>query len=314
MKVLVTGATGFFGSHIVRILAARGHRPIALHRAGSNLDRLKRLAAGADSFRRAVADIRIDGDIARVLDDIRPDAVVHAAAYGVDYREQDLEEAVATNVTATGRLVAAARRSGVRRFLHVGTCFEYGNHDGPLGEASALRPNSLYGSTKAGGSLLALALAGAGPGDLDLCVVRPFGMYGPLEGGHKFVPQVLTAARRGMPMECSPGGQERDYSYVGDIAEACGRLLTLDRFPAGQAVNLASGRTITMRRLAETAAAVAGSSGGFLNWGAHPYRPGETMRIEADTAKARSLLGDLPGTSLADGLRETLAWEDMHFA
>jgi nucleoside-diphosphate-sugar epimerase len=313
MKVLVTGATGFFGSHIVRTLMARGLKPIALHRAGSKLDRLKRLAPDTGRYQQATADIRSTDDIERILDKVRPDAVVHAAAYGVDYREQNLGEAVATNVTATGELVMAARRAGVRRFLHVGTCFEYGNHDGPLDETSTLRPSGLYGSTKAGGSLLALALGGTGLEGPDVCVVRPFGMYGPLEGSHKFVPQVLAAARNGTPMACSPGGQERDYSYVGDIAEACGRLLTLDRFPAGQAVNLASGRTITMRHLAEAAAAIAGSTGGFLNWGAHPYRPGETMRIEADTAKARSLLGDLPETSLSDGLRETLAWEDVSF-
>jgi nucleoside-diphosphate-sugar epimerase len=311
MKVLVTGATGFFGSHIVRTLAGHGLDPVALHRADSKLDRLKRLVPDRGGFQEAIADIRNISDIRVVMDEVRPDAVIHAAAYGVDYREQALEDAVATNVTATGELILAARQAGVRRFLHVGTCFEYGSHDGPLHEATPLQPNSLYGSTKAGGSLLALALGGAG--GPEVCVVRPFGMYGPLEGGHKFVPQVLASARRGTVMACSPGGQERDYSHVGDIAEACYRLLTLKQFPAGQVVNLASGRTITMRHLAETAAAIAGSTGSFLNWGAYPYRPGDTMRVQADIAKVRRLLGELPERLLADGLRETLAWEDAHF-
>jgi nucleoside-diphosphate-sugar epimerase len=311
MKVLVTGATGFFGSHIVRTLEAHGLHPVALRRADSNLDRLKRLVPGRGGFQEAVADIRTVGDVRAVMTEVRPDAVIHAAAYGVDYREQTLDDAVATNVTATGELILAARQAGVRRFLQIGTCFEYGNHDGPLHEATPLRPNSLYGSTKAGGSLLALALGGTG--GPEVCVVRPFGMYGPLEGAHKFVPQVLASARRGTVMACSPGGQARDYSYVGDIAEACHRLLALDKFPAGQTVNLASGRTITMRHLAETAASVAGSAGSFLNWGAYPYRSEETMRIEADITKARHILGNLPETSLIDGLRETLAWEDKHF-
>jgi nucleoside-diphosphate-sugar epimerase len=307
MRVLVTGATGFFGAHMVRTLVNHGMRPVALRRAGSVLDRLRRLVPNRDHFQEAVADIRSSDEIGTVLAEIRPDAIVHAAAYGVDHREQTLADAVATNVTATGELVLAARRAGVGRFLHIGTCFEYGDHDGPLRESTPLRPSTLYGSTKAGGGLLALALGkGGGP---EVCVVRPFGMYGPLEGIHKFVPQVLASTRRGSAMACSPGGQARDYSFVGDIAESCRRLLTLERFPAGETVNLASGETITLRHLGESATAVAGGDGTLLNWGAHPYRDGETMLIEADVSKSKSLLGDAPKTSLMDGLRETLNWE-----
>jgi Nucleoside-diphosphate-sugar epimerases len=307
MTVLVTGATGFFGAHLVRVLASHGLQPIAVRRAGSDPDRLRRLAPTPDGFHQAIADLRNAGEIRALLNDTRPNAIIHAAAYGVDHRQQDLQEAVATNVTATGELVLAARLAGVRRFLHIGTCFEYGNHDGPLHEDLPLRPTSLYGSTKAAGSLLALALGGAG--GPEVCVARLFGMYGPLEGAHKFVPQVLASARSGTTMACSPGGQKRDYSYVEDIADACRRLLTSDCFPAGQSINFASGRSITLRHLAETAAAAAGSTGNFLNWGAHPYRPEEVMCIEADTAKARRFLGPLPQTPLSDGMRQTLAWE-----
>lgn len=311
MKVVVTGATGFFGSHLVRVLAAHGLQPIAIRRADSNPDRLRRLTPYPGGFHEIIADLCVAGDVQGLLNDLQPDAIIHAAAYGVDHRQQNLEIAVATNVTATGALALAARQAGIRRFLHIGTCFEYGNHDGLLHEDLPVRPNSLYGSTKAAGSLLALALGGID--GMDVCVARPFAMYGPLEGAHKFVPQVLASARCGKPMRCSPGEQERDYSYVGDIAEACRRLLLLEQFPSGQIVNLASGHSITLRHLAETAAAAAGSTGAFLNWGAHPYRPEEVMRIEADNTKARHLLGPLPQTSLGDGMRETLAWEASCF-
>jgi nucleoside-diphosphate-sugar epimerase len=305
MKVLVTGATGFFGAHAVRSLLHAGLRVTVLVRSTSNLARL-RLLSGQTDPDVLVCDLNSRSDVQAKVRSARPDAILHAAAYGVEFGQDDLQSAVSGNVAATAYLVAAAQEANVRKFLHIGTSLEYGEHAERISEQAALRPTGLYGSAKAASSILALGLASSL--GLPLCVARVFGMYGPLENIRKFVPSVFTAAAEGRDLPCSPGDQLRDYSYVGDIADACARILGHE-FGDSCVINLGSGRAITIRCLAEAAARAASASPDFLKWGALPYRPNEVMRMEANGSKALRLLGWHAVTSLDDGLRETFAWE-----
>ncbi|CAL1693006.1 dTDP-glucose 4,6-dehydratase [Brevundimonas subvibrioides] len=236
---------------------------------------------------------------------LRPDAIVHCAAYGVDYRENDPSQAIAVNVQGASALVLAAASASVSRFVHIGTSSEYGIADGAITESTPLHPAGVYGSTKAAG--LVVARERARSLGLSFIAARAFGMYGPLEGGHKFVPQVMQAAREGMTIELTPGGQVRDYTYVGDIADACVAMADGgggdDRI-----VNLASGRPLTLRQLGDAAAFAAGG-GADLRWGAQTYRPAEPMSVLADPSLARSLLSWEATTPLADGMAQTAHYE-----
>jgi nucleoside-diphosphate-sugar epimerase len=276
-----------------------------LARRTSNLARL-RLLTGRTDLDLLVCDLGSRSEVQDAVHAAKPDAILHAAAYGVEFGQDDLQSIIAGNVAATAYLVRAARDVGVRKFLHIGTSFEYGEHASPIADDAPLYPTTLYGSAKAASSVLALGMA-SNLG-LPLCVARVFGMYGPLENIRKFVPSVFSAAAEGCDMPCSPGEQLRDYSYVGDIADACVRILRHD-FANILVVNLGSGTAVTMRRLAEAAADAAEASPDFLQWGVLPYRPNEAMRIEADAAKALRLFGWRATTTLEQGLRETFAWE-----
>jgi nucleoside-diphosphate-sugar epimerase len=298
--LLVTGASGFLGAHVAARGVARGLTVRAALRASSDRRRLDRLAPDAGTVDLDLADA--DADLAGAVAGV--DAVVHCAAYGVDYRQSDFATALELNVAASMRLAQAAAAAGAR-FVHVGTSYEYGTEDGTLAEDRRLAPTGIYGVTKAAASLALQDLArrtGA-----PVAVVRPFSMYGPLEGSHKFVPLVMEASRDRRVVELSPGDQERDYLYVGDVVDACLSIAFADPFPAGEIFNLCSGVGVSLRALADAAVTAADGDPAALQWGAKPYRPAESMRVVGDPARIIAATGWRATTSLAEGMKRTAA-------
>ncbi|HBN10041.1 MAG TPA: hypothetical protein DD435_15840 [Cyanobacteria bacterium UBA8530] len=296
MRVLVTGATGFLGYHLVRRLMEKEFRPIVTRRSTSDPRRLRDL----ESLECIELELRSPESIRKALQAARPDAVIHCAAYGVDHRQQDPLEAIAINLTATTSLVEAAASVRVARFIHVGTCFEYGDHPGPISETTPLQPRSLYGATKAAGTLLALERAGHH--GLPLCVVRPFGMYGAREGEHKLVPLIRRACETGEVLPLTLGEQVRDYSFVGDVTEAIFRLLNAESFPSAEIFNLAGGVPITLKDFILACASVFGGEA-LMGFGMLPYRKNEMASLVANCGKWERFCGHpVFRTALAEGL------------
>lgn len=299
-RVLITGASGFLGAHMAAGTIAQGLEVRAGIRASSDLARLRKLAPTA-------ATILLDLDastetLIQALDGI--DAVIHCAAYGVDYRQSDFASALALNVGGSMRLAEAITTRNCR-MIHVGTSYEYGTEDGVLSEDRRLAPTGIYGVTKAAASL-AMQDHAKRTGT-QIAVVRPFSMYGPIEGRHKFVPLIMDASRTEQPVELTPGNQERDYLYVGDVVDACLRLAACDHFPAGEVFNVCSGKGVTLRTLASAAVKAAGGDPTILRWGVKSYRPAESMRVVGDPSKLTAAIGWQATTSLDEGMKRTAA-------
>jgi len=302
-SVLITGGSGFLGANLCKAMADAGWTVYAGSRRPSGSDRLAILCPEAE---RHVLDLTKNAEaITDAVMRLSPDVIIHCAAYGVDFREDNPAQAVAVNVQGAAALVAAAAATNVTRVVHIGTSNEYGFANGLISELTPLNPSGIYGSTKAAGLLVARERARTLA--VPFVAARVFGMYGPLEGEHKFVPHVMRAARTGASVELTAGEQVRDYTYVGDVAQAC----VLMASGAGQnldVINLASGRPVTLREMGE-AAAQAGGGHASLLWGSTPYRPGEPMSVRVDPAMARHALGWEASTSLADGMTLTAHYE-----
>lgn len=303
-KLLVTGATGFLGSHVARVAAKRGFEVIACARAGSDKWRLKDLASDITWLE---LDLINDSSIEAALGKTRPDIIIHCAAYGVDYRQQDSRLAVQTNIVGTHYLLETAAKYAVNRFVHIGSCFEYGDKSEPIKESESLNPTGIYGSTKAAASILALERARSL--GLPLVIVRPFGMYGPLEGSHRLVPQVLNACRQRVPLKLTGGAQVRDYTFVIDAAEAIVYLAVSDNFPAGEVFNLASGVPVVLKDFVlECARQFDGEE--LMLFGELPYRPGEMWYLVGDVEKWLAYFRfPVAKTSLKEGIRIMIEWE-----
>lgn len=259
-KVLLTGATGFVGGHILHSLLQSGHRVSVVCRPG----REKVLPA-------AVASVPCEDVFAASADWWQRtcaghDAVIHAAWYvePQDYLHspRNLDCLQGTLALAKGALAA-----GVGRFIGIGTCFEYDVNYGVLSTATPLLPQTPYASAKAAAYLALSSFFAAGA--CDFAWARLFYLYGSGEKPARLVPYLHSRLAAGLPVELSSGRQIRDYLPVEIAGE---RIAALVHSPQQGAVNICSGEPVTIRQLATDIAATYGRSD-LLRFGARPDNP-----------------------------------------
>lgn len=282
MRTLVTGASGFVGAAIVRALTAAGHEPVAAVREHSNIHRLPKDVA------TATLDLEDLSSIERAVRDTRPDAIIHAAAYGAVHTERDALRMVSVNVRGTLALHAASVETGVKRFVHLATAFEYAPSAAALGEDAPLDPRGSYAATKAAAAVALMQLARErSPRSV---VMRLFNQFGPGDAPARLAQQIVTGKREGTRVELTAGVQQRDFSYVHDTARRIVAIAELpeDLYPAGTTLNVASGRAISVMEFA-TAFAAALDAGDLLRFGQIPERADAPHDLVADVSRLTAL-------------------------
>lgn len=298
-RILVTGAAGFLGSHLVARLIDRGAEVCALDHASARrwaqIDR-----AGVSTTVRA--DVRTLGDPVHDRALGRVDAVIHLAAVGVVGEVSDVRELVSTNVDGTVAVLLAAQRLGAR-LIYCGSCFEYGAGE-RWTEDALPAPTSEYGAAKAAGWLITQAFARRT--GLEVVALRPFTMYGPMEPPGRLVPSVVRQALAGRPIDLTPGDQVRDFVYVEDVADAFIAAVTATA-AVGGTFNVCSGTAVTVREIVQRVLRCTGSESN-ARFGALSYRPTELAILSGDTTRAEEVLGWRARVSLDEGLARTIAW------
>jgi UDP-glucuronate 4-epimerase len=299
-RYLVTGCAGFVGSHVVETLLRRGHQVLGVDAftdyykrevKESNIESAQTDAA----FSIVEADLAGDS-LAPLLDGV--DGVFHLAAQpGVRGSWGDTFAVyLRDNVLATQRLFEAAGRSGVR-IVFASTSSVYGNAESyPTHEEMLPRPVSPYGVTKLACESLARTYAECF--GLEAIVLRYFTVYGPRQRPDMAFARIISALLGETPFPVyGTGDQSRDFTYVGDAAEATVAAMEAGR--AGTTYNVGGGSETTLRdviglveRLAESRLAVH----------YEPAAVGDVRRTAADTTRIRSELGWSPRVSLEKGL------------
>lgn len=299
-RVLVTGASGFLGSHLTRRLV---HLGASVHVWTGSSANLWRLADVRERVTPAVVDVRDRAQVQAACARSQPEVVYHLAAYGVHAEQQDLQLMVGTNVTGTVHLLDALRQTPCRTVISTGTWAEYGNKSHPIAENEPLEPVGLYGATKAASTLLAMAFSEQT--HLPVIVLRPFSVYGPGEGGAKFVPSVIRSCLQGENPRLSSGRQIRDYLYVDDVT---GAYLKAAEVQSSRplVLNVASGVPLRLDDFAR--AIVRHFPGRTAEFGAIPDRHQEIWTVQADISRATEALHWRPQYSLEDGIRMTIEW------
>lgn len=298
-RVLVTGAAGFLGSHLVPRLVAAGADVCALDQPGA---RGWRLIEGAGPVQALRADVRALAEPAHDATLTGVSVVFHLAAVGVVGEAGDVRELVSGNVDGTLAVLLAAQRFGAR-VIYCGSCFEYGS--GARWSEDALpRPTTEYGAAKAAGWLLAHAFARRT--GLEVVSLRPFTMYGPMEPPPRLIPSVVRRALAGRDIDLTPGDQARDFVYVGDVVDAFLAAATT-RAAVGGTFNVCSGSASTVRDVVRMVLACTGSPSA-ARFGALAYRRTELPMLSGDPTRAEQVLGWRAQVSLEDGLTRTIAW------
>ena len=305
MKILVTGGAGFIGSHIVEALVRAGHRVRVLDSFYSGRPgNLLKVRDEVEVVRGDCGDPRAARRAAKGIEVIYHQAAIPSVARSID----DPAASHAANATGTLMMLVAARNAGVRRFLYAGSSSVYGDSAAlPKRESLAPQPLSPYAVAKlVGEHYVAVFCRLYGMEGLTL---RYFNVFGPRQdpsspysGVISLFATALLAGR--VPVIYGDGRQSRDFTYVENVVR--GNLLALHAKAArGQAVNVATGRRVSLLELLK---AMARQTGRPARAEKRPPRPGDIRHSLADIGRARRLLRYRPAVDFESGLRRTLAW------
>jgi UDP-glucose 4-epimerase len=306
-RVLVTGGSGFIGSHLVKRLVQMGAEVYLLSRNRSVIDNV-RLKDVWNKLKIVNADIR-NFDSLAPLKQLEPEIVFHLAAYHhVGDSFTHFSEALDTNCLGTSNLLEAL--DGYERFVYTSTSEVYGLQSSlPFKEEMTPHPISPYAIGKYAGELYSLMKYSMG---YPVTVLRPFNVYGPSQSAEALIPEMISDCLAERPIRATEGKQTREFNYIDDVI---GGFISAARVKAavGEIINLGSGEEISVRDLVLKIVELTKSKS-EVSFGALAYRPTEIWRMFCDNTKAKEILGWTPNIGLEEGLKRTILSFERRYA
>jgi nucleoside-diphosphate-sugar epimerase len=302
VRVFITGAGGFVGTHVTRRVLTEGCEVAALVRGEATPWRLRDVADRVTVIR---GDLSQPESWRESLRAWRPDACLHLAWYVEPGKYLHASEnLVAMNYSLS--LLTELIAMGCPRIVMVGTCAEYDTDPGYLCEDGPTRPATLYGATKLCTGLIGQQLAS--DAGVSFAWARLFYPYGPFEDTRRAVPALVRALLRGERFEASSGEQVRDYVHAEDIAGALWHLL---RHALTGVYNVCSGVPVSIRDMMILIAKIATGRVDLIDFGQMSRRSWDPPMICGDNRRLRET-GWSPRFTLEQGLRETVQWWKEH--
>lgn len=295
MKVFLTGASGFIGAHVAKLLLERGHHVTALVMPDDSMWRLQNMKSSMEIIRGSLNKISL---LDKYLNACRPEACIHLAWYAEPGKYLEAHQNI-QSLTESLALFQILTGVGCRQIIGAGTCFEYDTNYGYLREETPSHPVSLYAAAKLSCCLMGSRMALTS--GISFAWGRIFYPYGPQEDERRLVPAAIAALKKGLPFAASPGEQIRDYIHVADVAAAFCVLLEKQ---AEGIFNIATGCPVSIRQLLETIGNLMNRPE-LIKLGALPYRNWEPPFICGGNAKLQNL-GWRPCFSLKNGLLDNL--------
>lgn len=309
-KVLVTGADGFIGSHLVEALITRGAKVKAFVYYNSFnswgwLDTLSK-----EQLRRIeifCGDVRDPNGVAEAVKGM--DAVFHLAALiGIPFSYHSPDSYVDTNIKGTLNVLQAAKRFDVKKIVHTSTSEIYGTAQYvPIDEQHPVNPQSPYAATKSAADALALSFYRSF--DLPVAILRPFNTFGPRQSARAIIPTILSQALAGKTkINLGNTNVTRDFIFVKDTAEAFIRVAESDK-TIGEILNAGSGQEIGVEDLVRLAGRVTKKKLSIVTK-KERLRPAksEVERLLCNASRLTTLCGWSPKTSLEEGMGLTYQW------
>lgn len=283
-KILVIGANGFIGQHLLKHL--KNYNVVAANRSDFNLADLASMGA---FFKKH-----------------NPNIVINLAANksrGASF--EDFRRMIEVNLLGTlNVLEVSAFCSTVEHFVFIGSAEEYGDNDAPFLEEQKERPASAYTYSKTASKILLEALSSHQA--IPFTYLRPTLVYGPNQGEEMFLPALIKSLRSGNRFRLTKGEQLRDYLHVEDLCIAILKVIEAPKKAAGQIYNVGSGEVKSIRDVAKIVAQKINAEG-LLDIGAIPYREKEIFDYRVSIDKIKEDLGWEPMTSIEEGLSGLLS-------
>lgn len=312
MKILVTGAAGFIGSHTAERLKALGHEVIGVDNFSPYYSlELKQLNADALKSKGIPiinCDLR-DRNLASVLPtDIN--YIFHYAAQPGISSTSTFEDYFSNNIIATKNLIDYALQcQNFKLFVNIGTSSIYGL-EATFTEDVAPKPASHYGVTKLAAEQLVLQKSREK--QFKACSLRLYSVIGPRERPEKMYTKLIDLGLKGEAFPLFEGSDShlRSFTYVGDIVDGVVSVIGHEDIVDGEIINLGTEVEHTTQEGIEAVEKVLGKS---IKINVIPKRPGDQLRTKANIDKARKLLGYNPQTTLLEGVRHQVEWFKANF-
>lgn len=314
--VLITGAGGFIGSHLVERLISEGAKVRTFVRYNARGD------AGLLRF----IDPKIYSELEIIPGDLRDVEAMYTAAQGVDtifhlgaliaipYSYDHLREVVETNVLGTLNVLLAARETQVRRVIQTSTSEVYGTaRYAPIDENHPLQAQSPYSASKISADKISESLYHSF--NLPVVTLRPFNTYGPRQSARAIIPTIITQALTREEVRLGSLDPVRDFTFVSDTVNGFLKAAEAGEKVLGEEINLGTGEMISIGELAEMIFDLLGKKPKIVT-DTQRFRPpkSEVFKLQSNNTKARELIGWMPQVPLREGLQQTIEWISHHLS
>jgi dTDP-glucose 4,6-dehydratase len=301
-KVLVTGGSGFIGSHLIPKLRDLGCDVYSLERYVTG----RYVLGSRRTIKTIFGDLCDLFAIRKIIREIQPDAVIHLAAISaVSYSYDHPNEVLETNFLGTVNLAESCLREvpHFKHFLFAGTSEEYGNQETfPIKENAELRPNSPYAVSKVAADKYLRYMHAAY--DFPITILRNFNTYGRKDNTHFVVERTITQMLKENVIRLGDPSPERDFLYIDDHVNSY--LVCLGNSKAiGEVFNFCTGHSVSIAQLVSLIKKLTNFRGEVI-WNTVPKRPLDIAKLLGDYSKAEKLLGWKPKYTLEEGLKLTL--------
>lgn len=307
--ILVTGADGFIGSHLVELLLESGYRVRALSQYNSfnNWGWLENINVDTKNLEVVTGDVRDSHFCLKLTESI--DIVFHLAALiAIPFSYVAPEFYIDTNVKGTLNICEAARRNGVKRIVHTSTSEVYGTAKYvPIDEAHPKQPQSPYSASKIGADAIAMSFYSSF--GLPLVVARPFNTFGPRQSARAIIPTIITQILTGKKeIKLGDLSPKRDFTFVKDTCRGLLSLALCDDC-LGREINISSNFEISIAEALDTIKSVMKSDVEFIV-DEQRIRPAssEVYRLWGDNNLINKLTGYKPKFTFEEGIRQTVEW------
>jgi len=301
LRILVTGATGFIGSHLVPRLVERGCDVYSLERYVTG----RYVLGQRREVKTVFGDLTEYFTVKRILHEVQPDVVIHLASVSpVAYSYDHPHEVIETNFLGTVNLAESCLHEvpHFKQFLFASTSETYGNGPTPKTEETHQNPNSPYGVSKLACEKYLLYMRDAY--GFPVTLLRNFNTYGRKDNTHFVVERTIVQMLQGTTIRLGDPTPVRDFEYVDDHVNSY--LTCLDRPEAnGEVFNFCTGRGVSIKQIAELIGEITDFKSEII-WHTIPARPLDIKELVGDYSKAKRLLGWEPRFSLEEGLRLTI--------
>lgn len=298
---LVTGASGFVGSSLVRELVAQKKSVSILVRNKKSLWRLSDIKKHIDIYEVAIEDERVK----RIVNQIKPAYIFHLAAYGAVPGTTDLSAMIQTNLSGTVNLINAVKQNPFKLFINTGSSSEYGLKNNSMQEDDYLAPINDYGITKAATTLYVQKEAIRN--NLPMITFRLFTPFGPYDVKERFFPYVILQILQNKSLELSHPENVRDFMFVHDTVKAY-VMATKAEFQPGEIFNIGSGKQHSVKDVVELIFKLTRKKLP-VSWNKVTREVQiEPKKWQASIAKAKRSFGWKPEYTFQKGVKETIDW------